>query len=173
MKSLRSFAPHDHRRGDGGRTGIAPRLGQCPSTPHCRPIFAFEHCGGTVKAWNYCFSADLSGARPRRWKSEFLSIVGRSPATLEKRIPINNPPLLMDSHDNRQPDKLMEESATYRIPSSRPSPVKPLDDPDFIGAEAALNVLLPKPSPAILQRAWSRLSVLVLICRRPLDLEPK
>ncbi len=50
-----------------------------------------------------------------------------------------NPPLLVDSHDNRQPDKLMEESATYRIPSSRPSPVKPLDDPDFIGAEAALK----------------------------------
>lgn len=45
----------------------------------------------------------------------------------------------MDTHDNRQPDKLMEESATYRIPSSRPSPVKPLDDPDFIGAEAALK----------------------------------
>ncbi len=50
-----------------------------------RPIFIFKHRGGTVKAWNECFSADLSGARPRRWKSEFLSIAcgfseGRSSA---------------------------------------------------------------------------------------------
>jgi hypothetical protein len=73
MESLRSFAPLDDRRGEGGRTGTAPRPGQCPSAPPCRPIFVFEHCGGTVKTRNQCFSADLSGARPRRWKSEFLS----------------------------------------------------------------------------------------------------
>lgn len=42
-------------------------------------------------------------------------------------------------HDNRVPEKLMEESATYRVSSSRHRPVKPLDDPDFIGAEAALK----------------------------------
>ena len=75
MDSLRSFASLDHRRGDMGvRTGTAPRLWQCPSAPYCRPTLAFEHRGGTVKAWNHCFLADLSGARPRRWESEFLSI---------------------------------------------------------------------------------------------------
>jgi hypothetical protein len=77
MESLRSFAPLDDRRGEGGRTGTAPRPGPCPSAPPCRPISVFEHCGGTVKTRNQCFSAALSGARPRRWKSEFLSTAPR------------------------------------------------------------------------------------------------
>ena len=50
-----------------------------------------------------------------------------------------NPPLLVDSGDNRPTDKLMEDPVEYRATSSRPRPAKPLDDPDFIGAEAALK----------------------------------
>jgi hypothetical protein len=50
-----------------------------------------------------------------------------------------NPPLLPDSGDNRQPEKLMEDRVEYRSTSSRPCPAKPLNDPDFIGAEAALK----------------------------------
>ncbi len=50
-----------------------------------------------------------------------------------------NPPLLQDTGDNRPPDKLMEDPVEYRTPSSQPRPVRPLDDPDFIGAEAALK----------------------------------
>jgi hypothetical protein len=36
-------------------------------------------------------------------------------------------------------DTLMEDSTEYRIHGDAPRPVKPLDDPDFIGAEAALR----------------------------------
>lgn len=50
-----------------------------------------------------------------------------------------NPPLLQDTGDNRPPDKLMEDPVEYRTPSSQPRPVRPLDDPDFIGAEVALK----------------------------------
>ena len=35
---------------------------------------AFRHRGVTVNAWNRRFTVDLSGACPRRWKSEVLSI---------------------------------------------------------------------------------------------------
>jgi len=50
-----------------------------------------------------------------------------------------NPPLLLDSGDNRPPDKLMEDRVEYLTTSSRPCPAKPLNDPDVIGAEAALK----------------------------------
>ncbi len=33
----------------------------------------------------------------------------------------------------------MEDATEYRIHGDAPRPVKPLDDPDFIGAEAALR----------------------------------
>jgi hypothetical protein len=33
----------------------------------------------------------------------------------------------------------MEDSADHRTTKEAPRPVKPLDDPDFIGAEAALR----------------------------------
>jgi predicted ABC-type ATPase len=50
------------------------------------------------------------------------------------------PPLLLDAGDNRPPDKIMENSADYRTShQEKPRPVRPLDDPDFIGAEAALK----------------------------------
>ncbi len=51
----------------------------------------------------------------------------------------NCPPLLLDAGDNRPPDKIMENSADYSTRQEKPRPVRPLDDPDFIGAEAALK----------------------------------
>jgi len=50
-----------------------------------------------------------------------------------------DPPVLLENGDNRPPDKLMEDSAEYRTTKEAPRTVKPLDDPDFIGAEAALR----------------------------------
>jgi RecA/RadA recombinase len=50
-----------------------------------------------------------------------------------------DPPLLLEHGDNRPPDNLMEDSAEYRTTNEAPRPVKPLDDPDFIGAGAALR----------------------------------
>ena len=50
-----------------------------------------------------------------------------------------DPPRLLDTGDNRPPDKLMEDPTEYRSTQSEPGKVKPLDDPDFIGAEAALK----------------------------------
>lgn len=50
-----------------------------------------------------------------------------------------NPPRLLETGDNRPPERLMENSAKFHTKATPPSPVKPLDDPDFIGAEAALK----------------------------------
>jgi len=50
-----------------------------------------------------------------------------------------DPPLLLETGDHRPPTKLMEDATEYRIHGDAPRPVKPLDDPDFIGAEAALR----------------------------------
>ena len=50
-----------------------------------------------------------------------------------------DPPLLLENGDNRPPDKLMDDSTEYRTTKDAPRPVKPLGDPDFIGAEAALR----------------------------------
>jgi hypothetical protein len=49
------------------------------------------------------------------------------------------PPLLIKTGDNRPPQTLMEDSPAYHSNSEHTIPVKPLDDPDFIGAEAALK----------------------------------
>lgn len=49
------------------------------------------------------------------------------------------PPLLIDTGDNRAIGKLMEDSTPYHRDTLRTTPVQPLDDPDFIGAEAALK----------------------------------
>jgi predicted ABC-type ATPase len=49
------------------------------------------------------------------------------------------PPLLIGTGDNRPPPRLMEDSAAYPAGSKERAPVTPLDDPDFIGAEAALK----------------------------------
>jgi predicted ABC-type ATPase len=50
-----------------------------------------------------------------------------------------DPPLLLENGDNRPPKTLMEDSAEYHTTKDAPRVVKPLDDPDFIGAEAALR----------------------------------
>lgn len=49
------------------------------------------------------------------------------------------PPLLLDVGNNFLPDKIMENSADYTTRQEKPRPVRPLDDPDFIGVEAALK----------------------------------
>ena len=50
-----------------------------------------------------------------------------------------SPPILLDSGDKRPPQKLMEDPVQYRSTPSQARPARPLDDPDFIGAEAALK----------------------------------
>ena len=50
-----------------------------------------------------------------------------------------DPPRLLETGDKRPPGRLMEDSTEYRAESTPPPPVAPLDDPDFIGAEAALR----------------------------------
>jgi predicted ABC-type ATPase len=50
-----------------------------------------------------------------------------------------DPPRQLETGDHRPPDKIMEDSAEYRPQGQPTRPVKPLDDPDFIGAEAALR----------------------------------
>jgi predicted ABC-type ATPase len=52
-----------------------------------------------------------------------------------RRLPVR----LIQTGDNRPPDRLMEDAAEYRTPRSTQEKVKPLDDPDFIGAQAALD----------------------------------
>jgi hypothetical protein len=51
------------------------------------------------------------------------------------------PAVLIETGCNRSPDALMEEPepATPRPAAAGRAPVRPLDDPDFIGAEAALG----------------------------------
>lgn len=49
------------------------------------------------------------------------------------------PALLIETGDNRPPATLMEDPVPYRGSQPRPVPVPPLDDPDFIGAEAAFK----------------------------------
>ncbi|QTN31933.1 AAA family ATPase [Akkermansiaceae bacterium] len=49
------------------------------------------------------------------------------------------PPILIDTGDNPAPEKLMEDVTPYLTDTGKTMPVKPLDDPDFIGAEAALK----------------------------------
>ncbi len=49
------------------------------------------------------------------------------------------PPLLIETGDKRAPERLMEDGTHYPADTGKTTPVKPLDDPDFIGAEAALK----------------------------------
>lgn len=50
-----------------------------------------------------------------------------------------HPPRLLETGDNRLPETLREDPDEYRVNASLPRPVTPLNDPDFIGAEAALK----------------------------------
>lgn len=49
------------------------------------------------------------------------------------------PAILLETGDNQVPEVLMEDSPTYRMPGKQARPVPPLNDPDFIGAEAAFK----------------------------------
>lgn len=49
------------------------------------------------------------------------------------------PALLLETGDHRPPEKLMEDSTIYQPSGEAADPVLPLDDPDFIGADAALK----------------------------------
>ncbi len=51
----------------------------------------------------------------------------------------SQPPVLLETGENHPPQKLMEDSNPYQSPETRARPVQPLNDPDFIGAEAALK----------------------------------
>ena len=44
------------------------------NAPQCRQATAVQHRGVTSNALNRRFAVNLSGARPRHWKSEVLSI---------------------------------------------------------------------------------------------------
>lgn len=61
----------------------------------------------------------------------------------------------------------MEDFADYRSDEMPPSPVKPLDDPDFIGAEAALR----RGSAKAVARA--RAAGLEPVVRQPQDFKRK
>lgn len=49
------------------------------------------------------------------------------------------PALLLETGSNASPDSIMEDSTRYRSADSGPVPTRPLDDPIFRGAEAALK----------------------------------
>ncbi len=49
------------------------------------------------------------------------------------------PHLLLETGAKKSPDSLMEDPVKYRSSGEARAPVRPLDDPDFIGAEAALK----------------------------------
>jgi hypothetical protein len=59
-------------RGMSGNCSAARAKGA--NAPHCRQVCVLKHRGGTLKVRNDRFTVNLSGARPRRWESEFLSI---------------------------------------------------------------------------------------------------
>lgn len=50
-----------------------------------------------------------------------------------------NPPRLLESGKQISPNQFMEDPATYRLRVTQSGPVKPIDDPDLIGAQAALK----------------------------------
>ena len=96
-------ARYEHRRGHGnerkplrreseGRQCATMSPGACSSALRWyiqrteSPLHrAVRHCVGTFNVRNHRFTVDLSGARPRRWKSEFLSI----PVHERQRLVIN------------------------------------------------------------------------------------
>jgi len=51
----------------------------------------------------------------------------------------SQPPVLLETGENHSPQQLMEDSSQYQAPEKKPRRVQPLNDPDFIGAEAALK----------------------------------
>ena len=53
-----------------------PRRRRVANESQCRQTFVLQHRIVTLIARNLRFTVDLSGTRPRRWKSEFLSTSG-------------------------------------------------------------------------------------------------
>ncbi len=75
MEPFRSLPLREHRRGQGSRRKPLRGEGESANEPQCRQTFVLQHRIVTLIARNRRFTVDLSGARPRRLKSEFLSIV--------------------------------------------------------------------------------------------------
>ena len=75
-------------------TRTPPRAGKSEETTsrrrrvanesQCRQTFVLQHRIVTLIARNRSFTVDLSGARPRRWKSEFLSTLN------DFKLPLRN-----------------------------------------------------------------------------------
>ena len=57
------------------RAGPFGPAGEILPANQCRQTFALQHRIVTLIARNRRFTVDLSGARPRHWKSEVLSIL--------------------------------------------------------------------------------------------------
>ena len=86
--SLRSLPLREHRRGQGSRRKPLRGEGESPMShnvarhSYCSTVL--QHRIVTLIARNRRFTVDLSGARPRRWKSEFLSTLN------DFKLPLRN-----------------------------------------------------------------------------------
>jgi len=58
-----------------GGTGTSGNCSAASAKVANEPAICVSGPRVTLNAWNRRFTVDLSGARPRHWKSEFLSIV--------------------------------------------------------------------------------------------------
>ena len=74
MEPFRSLPLREHRRGGGVAGNCSAASAKVANAPHCRQARAVLHRVGTLNGRNHRFTVDLSGARPRHRKSEFLSI---------------------------------------------------------------------------------------------------
>ena len=76
MEPFRSLPLREHRRGQGSRRKpLRSERAKVANVPQCRQTFVLQHRIVTLIARNRRFTVDLSGARPRHLKSEFLSII--------------------------------------------------------------------------------------------------
>ena len=75
MRIFCYFQLHDHRREQGNKRKLLLSKGEGRQCATMSLSSAFQHRGVNLNAWNRQFAVELSGARPRRWKSEFLSII--------------------------------------------------------------------------------------------------
>lgn len=84
------------------------------------------------------FRTRSSGALTRGWEnfvSGYRKVFDEWSGYDARHVPVR----LLETGDNRPPDKLMEDATEHQTPVPPPRQVKPLDDPDFIGAEAAFQ----------------------------------
>ena len=75
MESSRYFHLRQRRSGRGTSGNCSAAKTKAANAPHCRQARAVRHRGGTFKVRNHRLAVDLSGARPRHLKSEFLSTI--------------------------------------------------------------------------------------------------